>query len=412
MNRVSWAAVREGVAAMVVNPLRTALSTLGVVMGIASVIATLSMTDGVELFLREQIAAQTDVQAVSVSSKTQIDRDGFSFPNRSYAVFSQRDGDELQRFLGRDDIVTMSVGGVAVVTTPFAPAHAVSVMATLANFLVLGSKTVQAGRYFSEVEVNHNAPVIVLSHKLAVALSPDGRPASMLGREVRIRGRAMTTIGVMPPFLGERNFGVFLPLRGAEVALGARQLTPSIQVRAPSVEMVEATRLRIVEWLAGRIRDWNAKVEVNTSLLRLEQTRSALLIMKLVFATFASIALVVGGVGIMNILLANVAERTREIGVRKAMGARRRDILFQFLAESVAIATLGTSVGTALGLGVAFGTAAVVRWQVPGAHLQAAITVETLLTAIISAAVIGLTFGTLPAVRAAKLSPVDAIRHE
>jgi len=131
-----------------------------------------------------------------------------------------------------------------------------------------------------------------------------------------------------------------------------------------------------------------------------------------VFGAFASIALVVGGVGIMNVLLASVTERTREIGVRKALGARRRDILYQFLAESVAIASVGTGLGTAVGFSTAFAVAAIVRWRVPGAALHAAVTPATLLTAIVSAATIGLTFGTFPALRAARLSPIDAIRHE
>src|SRR6185436_16021909 len=105
-------------------------------------------------------------------------------------------------------------------------------------------------------------------------------------------------------------------------------------------------------------------------------------------------------------------ERTREIGVRKALGARRRDILHQFLAESVAIASVGTGLGTVVGLASAFALSALVRWRVPGAALQAAVTPGTIVTAIVSAASIGLLFGTFPALRAARLSPIDAIRHE
>ena len=412
MNRTSAASVVQGLAAMSVNPLRTALSTLGVVMGIASVIATLALADGLERYARTQLAAQTDVQAIIVSSRTQVTRDGFTFPNRTYPIFGLRDAEELRSFLGAGHDVTMTVGGQAIVTTPDAAPHAATVTATLGNYLLLGMRDVAAGRYFTDIEVRHNAPVVVLSNKLAAALSSDGDPIAAIGREVRVRGRALTTVGVMPAYTGETGFQIFIPLRGAAAALGGRQLTPSMFVRAPSLETVDVTRHHVVEWLATRYRDWERRVVVGTSLARLEQARTAMLIMKLVFGAFASIALVVGGVGIMNVLLASVTERTREIGVRKALGARRRDILYQFLAESVAIASVGTGLGTAVGLTAAFAVAAMVRWRVPGAALHAAVTPATLLTAIVSAATIGLTFGTFPALRAAKLSPIDAIRHE
>jgi putative ABC transport system permease protein len=274
-------------------------------------------------------------------------------------------------------------------------------------------RTVFAGRYFTEAEVAHNAPVVVLSHKLAVELAPTGDAATMLGREVRVRGRIVTTVGVMPPYTGETGYGIFIPIRGAAAALGLqRRLVPTILVRAPTLESVDATKGRIIDWLATRYRDWDSGVAVSTQLARLEQTRTAMLMMKIVLGTFAGISLIVGGVGIMNVLLASVTERTREIGVRKAMGARKRDILFQFLAESVAMAGVGTGLGTVVGLSVAIGIAWVVRWRVPGAELHSTVTPATLAIAIVSAVAIGLVFGTFPALRASRLSPIDAIRHE
>ena len=413
MNFVSRASLAEGLAAMTVNPLRTVLSTLGVVMGIASVIGTLALADGLEEYARRQIAAQTDVQSITVASRTQEIREGFAFPNRSYPVFGLRDADDLQGFLGPNADVTMSVGGAAVVSTRTAPAHAASVTATLANYLLFGMRDVFAGRYFSDVEVSHNEPVVVLSYKLAAELSPDGDAAAMVGREVRVRGRALTAVGVMPAYAGETSYQIFIPLRGAVTTLGAHQrLTPSLFVRAPSIEAVDATKESVIDWLAMRYRDWDRQVSVVTSLARLEQLRAAMIVFKLILGAFAGISLVVGGVGIMNVLLASVAERTREIGVRKALGARRLDILCQFLAESVAIASVGTGVGTLIGFVLAFSVAAVVRWQVPGAQLRAAVTTSTILTSVVSAASVGLVFGTFPALRAARLSPIDAIRHE
>src|SRR4051794_24091132 len=127
MNVATRASIAQGLVVMAVNPLRTTLSTLGVVIGIASVIATLALTDGLEQYAREQISAQTDVQSVTVSSRTRELRDGFSYPNRIFPVFTMADAAELRRFLGADIEVTMVASGQAVIGSATAPAHVASV---------------------------------------------------------------------------------------------------------------------------------------------------------------------------------------------------------------------------------------------------------------------------------------------
>ncbi|MDQ3517221.1 MAG: FtsX-like permease family protein [Gemmatimonadota bacterium] len=132
---------------------------------------------------------------------------------------------------------------------------------------------------------------------------------------------------------------------------------------------------------------------------------------KLLMGAITGVSLVVGGIGIMNVLLAPVTERTREIGVRKATGARNKDVLAQFLAESVAIAGIGGILGTALGVAVAVAVAAFMRSQ-SGVPIHAGFSVGTLAVAVAAPLVVGLVFGTYPALRASRLSPIEAIRHE
>jgi putative ABC transport system permease protein len=150
---------------------------------------------------------------------------------------------------------------------------------------------------------------------------------------------------------------------------------------------------------------------VRTNQARVEQVATGMLVFKLLMGAITGVSLLVGGIGIMNVLLASVAERTREIGIRKAAGARDRDILVQFLAEAVTITGAGATVGVALGLAIAFLTAWIMRLQT-NAPVHAAVTPGTILFAAGLSVLIGLVFGLYPALRAARLSPIDAIRHE
>ena len=144
---------------------------------------------------------------------------------------------------------------------------------------------------------------------------------------------------------------------------------------------------------------------------RLRTAAQGILIFKLLMGAFTAIALLVGGIGIMNVLLASVLERTREIGVRRAVGARRRDVVLQLMAESVAIAIAGSLIGLAAGIGGAFVVTALMRARTE-ALIYAAVTPGTIVASIAAATITGLVFGVYPALRAAKLAPVDAIRAE
>jgi putative ABC transport system permease protein len=239
---------------------------------------------------------------------------------------------------------------------------------------------------------------------------------------VRFGDAARTVVGVFrlpegaTAMLPGGGNAAVMPVDGAAAAMSgdprAPGRAPAIEARAAGVQGVPAVRAAAEGWAAARWPDWQRQVRVaSLGAGRLEQLREGVMLFKLFMGAIVSISLLVGGIGIMNVLLASVTERTREIGIRKTTGARNVDILRQFLAESVVVSGAGSVVGVVLGLAVAFGFTAVMR-TVTEAEVYAAVTVRTLLLAAGVSVLVGLVFGTYPARRAARLSPIDAIRHE
>jgi putative ABC transport system permease protein len=277
-----------------------------------------------------------------------------------------------------------------------------------------------AGRLINDAELRSRERVIVLSHGLAGALAkadstPSASPTTLVGQTVQLESHPYRVVGVLAAEKGmEERLAAIVPftVAGEATMSPADARHPTLLVRAPEVEGVDSVRARTERWLSARYGAWEGKVKVQTEAAsRLKQVSQGIMIFKLAMGSFAAISLIVGGIGIMNVLLSSVLERTREIGVRKAIGARQRDILLQFLAESVAISGVGSVVGVVAGLAGAFGVTAVMRAKTE-AIIFAAFTWSTLLVATAIAIAIGLAFGTYPALRAARLSPIDAIRHE
>ena len=180
---------------------------------------------------------------------------------------------------------------------------------------------------------------------------------------------------------------------------------------AARVEDVLPVKAAIERWAASAHPEWRGRLTVRTQETRAQQVGQGILVFKLFMGALTGVSLLVGGIGIMNVLLASVTERTREIGIRKATGARRRDILVQFLAESVAITGAGSALGVVLGLGGALGATAIMR-QMSKAEIHAGFSWSTFAVAAVSSVVVGLAFGTYPALRAARLSPVEAMQRE
>ena len=405
---------RVGADSLRANPTRTVLATTGVVIGVASLVAAFAITDGVDVWSRALITRESSVQDVAVTPRTHETVRGRSVPLHGYPVITSNDADRAGAEVPGVLRHALMLGGTAAVEylDQRATAHLTLSSASLADFT--GFDLV-AGRFFTSAEDAHSAPVIVLGHRLAQELAGEHDALWLAGRSVRVSGHRREVIGVLasPSTGDEPDLVAFAPLRGGTSLLDAvgGVRVPTLRLKARSIEAVDSLRENTLNWLAERYGRDIDKFDVVVGSQRLENTRQAMLLSKLLLGLLAGLILAVGGIGIMNVLLAAVVERTREIGIRKAMGARRADIQAQFLVESVTVTAVGSLLGFVGGLIIASaGTAVFRHWA--GAPIYPVLHLSTALFAMGSAVTVGLVFGTYPARRAAQLSPVDAIARE
>ncbi|RLP96844.1 ABC transporter permease [Micromonospora sp. CV4] len=387
---------RVALDALRANRLRSALTMLGVIIGVASVVLLVAIGTGTKQKVEQQVEGLGSNLLLVVPGRIEVGTAPVVSP------LTLKDVDAVTRVVGDPDRVAVTIASGATARAG-ARTDFTTVQGVLETTPAVFTRSLARGRYLTGTDVDTSRRVAVLGDQVARALFPDRDP---LGQQVTLAGVRFRVIGVFAPLgqsLGvDRDDEVHVPVTAAQRLWGTQRVD-GIAVKAPDRERIDELGERIVAELNRRHPDTEFSAVTQQQILGV--LGDILGVLTGVLAAIAGISLLVGGVGVSNIMLVSVRERTREIGLRKAVGARPRDIGVQFLLEAVLLTTIGGLTGMALGVG----TALLVDTLSP---IPAAITWWSLALAFGVSAAVGIVFGVVPAQRAGRLDPVVALRAE
>jgi putative ABC transport system permease protein len=400
---IAWDAIRA-------NKMRSVLTTLGIIIGIVTVTAMGTAIDALNRAFRDSISI-LGADVLFVSHYTWADRTyEMWLSERQRPDITRRQAHQVEQQMSLASAVSPVVGMNQTVRYKNHSSSRVEIYGTTEQYLTTSGFTIDQGRFLSEEEAEGGRPVCVIGNDVATNLFQRESP---LGRKITIGSRRLEVVGVLEKrgsFLGMDSFDnrVIIPIQ--QLLIGYwRDPDFTVEVKVKDLLHLEDAK----EELRGLMRKIRHIAPGDADNFTINQQEQFLKTFNKVTGTIAtvgllitSLSLFVGGIGIMNIMFVSVAERTREIGVRKAIGARRRSILLQFLIEAALICLLGGLVG----LGITYSLTVLASHFFPYFPLTMSLPVMGL--AILVSVVTGLTSGFLPAWRAARMNPVDALRNE
>lgn len=410
-----WEGVLLAMSQIRAQKLKSFFSVLGVIIGVMFLIVVVSVVEGMDRYVREDLSSE--VFGVNTVTVDQIGSVVGNLSDEEWRAMRRRprltadDAKAIRERLTVPGVVSVQVdNGGSLSAAGGKSVENVELIAADASIFDIRGWTVERGRAFTAQEAERGAAVVVLGFEVARNLFPDQDP---LGKRVRVEGQPFRVVGVieeMGSVLGQsrdsKAIAPFASALGKEVS--PRGFLDEIIIQASSPDMVPKMR-DDVEGIMRTTRalrpsdDNNFAVETQDESLSFWTRISTILF--IAFPTLVAISLIVGGIVIMNIMLVSVMERTREIGVRKALGAREGDILVQVLIESATLSLLGAALGVGIGVGLTW----IVRAVSP---LPTAVALKWVVLAVLLGLGVGVLAGVFPARRAARLDPIDALRYE
>ncbi len=399
--------VRIALRAIRVNKLRSALTMLGVIIGVGAVIAMVAIGEGAKARVAKQMERLGSNRLTVYAGA--VTRGGRRLGGARITTLTEADAQAILTEVPGVTRVAPRVRGSAQVVYGNKNWHPVFT-GTTPDFLRIMNWDVESGSNFTEEDMLLNRKVVLIGQTVSKELFGDEYP---VGQTVRIKHIPFEVVGVLKErgtssFAGDLDDVLIVPLRTAQrKLLGIRHLR-RIEVSAESKEVTPEVQDAITELMRVRHKITGAKLDdfrIRNRAEIVEAANEAASTLGYLLAGIAGVALIVGGIGIMNIMLVSVTERTREIGVRLAVGARKRDIRRQFLTEAMVLSLLGGAAGIIAGAFASLGLSYFGQWQI-------VVSTGSILLAFLFSAAIGVFFGFQPASRAARLNPIEALRYE
>ena len=401
--------LQETSTGLLSNKVRTGLTMLGIVIGIASVIAMLAVGNGATSSIQSSIESIGSNLVVISPGAVRTAGSNVRTSRGSANTLTMSDVEAIKEEVTSAKYVAPTVSTQKQIVAAGTNTNT-SVVGTTPSYIDIKNITVDSGTFFSDEQVAQMARVAVIGPTTRDDLFGEGTDA--ISKTIRISGNEFTVIGVT---LAKGSTGqnssddiVYIPITVAQQFLTGNKYVSSINISAQTADLVTDVQNQATDILLARHNITDAtKADFSTMNQSdmLETASSITSTMTYLLAAIAGISLLVGGIGIMNMMLTTVTERTREIGLRKAVGAKKRDIRLQFLVESIMLTAIGGIVGIIVGIGIA--------WLITlTGLLTAKISPTSVILSFGVSALIGIIFGYYPAARASDLNPIEALRYE
>jgi putative ABC transport system permease protein len=388
----------------------TILSVLGIIIGVAALVGTLSLIDGMEKYANEQINKTTSLKAVFITSNLNDEINNIRVRKDSITMLTNEDIEALKS--------TFSIPLKAYLSSEN---HRKNIwkkednakMAAFCNYTSSDfrkKEDILTGRYFTKEEVDEQAKVVFVNYKFAEVMD-SLHPKQVVGKSIILDDKeSYQIIGMTNAEAGKNAPIAIFPITHL-TNIQLQKNPPRLILEAEDVAEVPMIKKSTEDWLATRFENSTDKFQVFDNGHRVKQANEGFLLFRVIMGMIVGLSVLVGGIGVMNVLLISVSERTSEIGIRKALGASKRMITTQFLSESIAVSIFGSLIGLILGMLFSLAAIPIIKAFVD-IPFYASFSINTMITIGIISILIGIIFGTYPALKAAKMDPVVAIQRE